>query len=310
MESSSYDPFEDSIDSSSAVPTPADSPLPPQNVQDSTEPARIEMETTTVISHDDSTSDISMSADSDDEEDQEPDSSTGQTIARQQDLEESTILGTNDQGLEPSKKRKFAESTGSHSPAKDEDAHEDRKRPKPYGSVCRYRTASDILNQDKSLLPAEIWHHIFTFCAPKTLGLLLQVNRSFNAYLDPSSVGASIDPLSKSVLQILTPDAIWRASRRLYCHPSMPLPLQSKSELDMWKIACGSSCQFCGKKNDSDPIIPSDQWYPGPGEKGVIPVWSFGIRSCGPCLQVQSIKVGPILVEFGWCENTDEMVGN
>ncbi len=291
METSSYDPFEDSTDSSSAVPTPADSPLPAQNDPRSADPARTEMEATTVVDHDDSTSDISMSADSDDEEDQTPDFSTGQMVADPQDLKESAHLDTSDQGLEPGKKRKFSESTEPHSQAEDEDTHGDRKRVKPVDSACQYRTASDILTQDKSLLPAEIWHHIFTFCAPKTLGLLLQVNRSFNAYLDASSVGASIDPLSISVLQILTPDAIWRASRRLYC-PSIPLPLQSKSELDMWQIACGSSCQFCGKRNESDNTVSSDQWHPGPGEKGVIPVWSFGVRSCGPCLQVQSIKVG------------------
>ncbi|XXG99088.1 ARP2/3 actin-organizing complex subunit Sop2 [Hypoxylon texense] len=40
---------------------------------------------------------------------------------------------------------------------------------------------------DKSLLPAEIWHRIFTFTPPRTLGNLLCVNKLFNAYLIPQS---------------------------------------------------------------------------------------------------------------------------
>jgi hypothetical protein len=60
----------------------------------------------------------------------------------------------------------------------------------------------------------------------------------------------------------------------------------------MWKLACSFSCQFCGKKQQPNPQPPIDQWHPGPGENGNVPIWSFGVRTCGPCLQERSSKVG------------------
>lgn len=242
----------------------------------------------TSIDDGDSASDVSMSAETDDEDDELPQATTIYVNSDIRIPEQSVSLVEKEPPSATSNKRKHSE------PMEDTADHHiingipQGKRLKPDGLNEKYKNSEGHLRQDKSLLPAEIWHHIFTFIPPRTLGLLLRVNKSFNAYLDPSSPDHSITPLSKSTAQILKPDAIWRASRRLFW-PGMPVPLQGKSELDMWKLACAFSCQFCGKKQ---PIqaMSSDKWHPGPGENGIIPIWSFGVTTCGPCLQSRSLK--------------------
>ena len=150
--------------------------------------------------------------------------------------------------------------------------------------------ANGPLSKARSLLPAEIWHHIFTFCSPRVLGQVLRVNKSFHSYIGFSS-NTSILAQPKSSLKPLQADEIWRASRKRFL-PGAPGPLSKCSELDMWRLACGSLCQFCNRKHEVDQRIPKDQWHPGPGEKGVSPIWYFGIRACGPCLKGNSLKVG------------------
>ena len=68
---------------------------------------------------------------------------------------------------------------------------------------------------DLSFLPAEVWHHIFTFVHPTTLGKLLQVNTVFNSYLDPSSTPrwSSRRPGCASGLP---PDSLWQGSSRRF----------------------------------------------------------------------------------------------
>jgi hypothetical protein len=134
-----------------------------------------------------------------------------------------------------------------------------RKRLKPDDGLQSHWTPEGYLRKDKSLLPPEIWSHIFTFCVPRVLGLLLPVNKAFHAYLDPSASGNSHEPLSRSVLKILTPETIWRASRHLHL-PGTPGPLAGRTELDMWKLACGTFANFAGRK---DKQIPHSQWTNG-----------------------------------------------
>ncbi|KAI1373601.1 hypothetical protein F4677DRAFT_211621 [Hypoxylon crocopeplum] len=142
------------------------------------------------------------------------------------------------------------------------------------------------LLSDIPLLPAEIWHHIFTFTPPGTLGNLLRTNKLFNAYLDPSSRYQCKYPPSPSrtSLSLLKPDTIWQLSRRRFWH-RMPAPLQHNTELDMWRLACGIKCQFCGKANPVSPTSPGDQ-----RRHAAHPVWAFALRSCGPCLVKNTIK--------------------
>lgn len=254
--------------------------------------------TISIVENDDSDSDVSMSADSDDGDGDSLDSPALQ-------LDSDTKLPEPTHGAilqssqpETSRKRKYSESRES-----DSNGHigntkvleEMRKRLKPDEIQDHWRRDGK-LHLNRSVLPAEIWHHIFTFTPPKTLGNLLQVNKSFNTYLDPSS-DSSIVPFSKSSVQVLKADAIWRASRYHFKH-TIPGPLVGQTELDMWKISCSTTCQFCSKKNPSVNVGQSDPWHPGPGENGVIPVWSFAVRSCGLCLLQYAIKVQSISLVY------------
>ncbi|KAI8956793.1 hypothetical protein F5Y11DRAFT_133057 [Daldinia sp. FL1419] len=138
---------------------------------------------------------------------------------------------------------------------------------------------------DKSLLPAEIWHRIFTFTPPRALGNLLRVNKLFNVYLDPSSTYQCKFPssLSQSSPRLSKPDAIWQLSRRRFW-PRMPTPLQQKTELDMWRLACGRRCQFCGKFCSS-----LASFYKQSNHRNQ-PIWPFALRSCESCLEEKATK--------------------
>lgn len=154
-------------------------------------------------------------------------------------------------------------------------------------------SASHPSGRDGSFLPAEIWHRIFTFCPPRSLGNLLLTNKLFNSYLDPASTMGCPPPQnhSKSVFPALKPKAIWQASRRLFW-PNMPTPLQDKTELDMWCLACSRTCQYCGKRA-AQPVSSSitNPQQSSPGEDGVSTIWCFAATTCWACLTQHSVKV-------------------
>jgi hypothetical protein len=282
-------------DSSSADSTSADS-SPTQALGDfQAVPA---MEEISIIHNDDSASDVSMSTDSEDDDDDEVHLSTTSISAIPAIRDEALPASLDDVKLdtEASKKRKYSGlAETQNGEMSNSTIDEIRKRLKPDDGLQPHRTPEGYLRKDKSLLPPEIWSHIFTFCVPRVLGHLLPVNKAFHAYLDPSASGNSHEPLSRSALKILTPETIWRASRHLHL-PGTPGPLAGRTELDMWKLACGTLCQFCGKKRQTNSTLPMVQWHPGPGENGVIPVWPFGILACGSCIQIRSTKVGSFII--------------
>lgn len=151
--------------------------------------------------------------------------------------------------------------------------------------------------KDKSVLPPEVWHHIFTFCPPKTLGNLLSVNKLFHDYLAPSPCSRCEHPRSRPevkggrpILSPLKPNSIWKASRRLFW-PNMPAPLRSMSEWKMWRLICSTRCQECGRSDTRDPASSTASTQAGPGLDGVSVVWPLGIRVCGPCLLEKTVKV-------------------
>ncbi|KAK4161959.1 hypothetical protein QBC43DRAFT_216506 [Cladorrhinum sp. PSN259] len=163
--------------------------------------------------------------------------------------------------------------------------------------------AKDVSNgvtKDLSLLAPQIWHHIFTFCPPKSLGNLLTISKLFNYYLDPAStvspeVPSTTPSKSDALTAPLKPNDIWRASRRLFW-PNMPTPLKSKTELDMWWLACSNKCQFCDKSDNRDRSLAFDARHPGPGSEGVAALWAFSARMCAPCLLDKSIKEVDLLI--------------
>jgi hypothetical protein len=245
---------------------------------------------------DDDASDVSMSAETDDSDEDSQGRATSRIIFQQHTAEHSL---PGQVPVDASRKRKlsFGQSSNLDAQSWGTNQAQGHKRAKLDlgidSALASYWTKDGHLPVDRSRLPAEIWHHIFTFTPPRALGRLLQVNKVFRAYLDPSSSDNPqvLPSLSRSVALFREPEAIWQASRRLF-RPGMPSPLQGLSDLDMWKLAGNPSCQFCDRKDQSPSSIQEDQWHSGPGQTGVSPIWPFAIRSCGPCLLQRSIKVG------------------
>ncbi|OAQ91526.1 F-box-like domain-containing protein [Purpureocillium lilacinum] len=158
------------------------------------------------------------------------------------------------------------------------------------GLALRAEAPPDVAHH----LPAEIWHRVFTFLPPKSLGSLLRVNKLFRGYLGPRSGGevnmAPAHTARSPALSPMKPDAIWRASRRFFW-PQMPGPLQGKSEVDMWRLCCARSCQLCGFRDTcGDAAKAQDQWHRGPGAKGVVPVFPLSMALCGSCLVERTVK--------------------
>lgn len=142
-----------------------------------------------------------------------------------------------------------------------------------------------------SAFPAALWQYIFCFVPPVFLGHLLFVNRAFKSYLTP---GAEIQEMAipaRSIVQPLTAEAVWVASRRHFA-PGLPRPIHGLQELDMWRLLVGRKCQRCGYVGDTVSGTHSENpWESGPGAFGVRVVWPFGMRCCGSCLQHISMKV-------------------
>ncbi|KAI6627125.1 hypothetical protein MCOR14_008760 [Pyricularia oryzae] len=198
---------------------------------------------------------------------------------------------------QPSRKRKTDDRQGDGEPKPDDKAGAEtaaeRSKKVKLDSITGMPVPAvkQTLPLDRSLLPVEIWHYIFTFCPPKTLGNLMGVNKLFHSYLDPSLCTPSISresPTTPGPAVVLKPDSLWKASRRAFW-PCMPAPLKSMSELDMWKLACSSACHHCGKRaGDADHATAESS--PGPGMDRVAVVWPFATRTCGPCLVKNSVK--------------------
>lgn len=234
------------------------------------------------IDHDDdSASDVSMAQESDDDESDgdPPATSLAASSDSQQDdqpLQNNHEVGEAG-GLGPSRKRKSLADVPDAQTLPD---HEQVKKVKTQ-------------QPGHLTLPAELWHHVFTFCPPRTLGSLLLVNRLFHSYLHPLSTirrDQTNSPLPAGALARLQPNSIWQASRRRFW-PSMPSPLQDQTELYMWQLSCATSCQFCGKPTPAQHRDSKEPWQLGPGKEGVAVVWAFAARSCGLCLLSNSIKV-------------------
>lgn len=238
------------------------------NAQDSPRDARDEQD-------DDSASDVSMAPETDDEADPDPPNPPSQDNQPDSPVPDPKSSPSYDHDVVDNNATKKRKSFADHSLESVKKVKRDQK---------------DNIRSifDKPALPAEIWHHIFTFCPPRTLGKLLLVNRHFHSYLDSSSTIRCDppSPLSSGTLSLVKPNFIWQASRRRFW-PTMPTPLQGKTELDMWRFSC-ATCQHCNKPSTAQK---KDHAEPGPGKDGISIIWAFATRSCGPCLLGNSKKV-------------------
>ncbi|KAG9253599.1 uncharacterized protein F5Z01DRAFT_675007 [Emericellopsis atlantica] len=89
------------------------------------------------------------------------------------------------------------------------------------------------------------------------------------------------------VVEPLAANDIWKASRCLYW-PALPSPLESKTELEMWRLIANRGCQFCNCEERS--AVPKTTWHTGPGTSGAAPIFPFSSRACGACLESLCVK--------------------
>lgn len=244
--------------------------------------------------HADSDSDISMSTESDDEG-AEADDQTAKDVSNSSTFVPGVTQPSSTSLAQTSnipRKRKMSDALLETTKSKSNGLAESHKKLKEVASPS---TLTPLVPKDWSLLPAEIWHRVLSYTPPRTLGLLLSVNKLFNAYLDPSS-GTRFLALPKSSTPVLSQDAIWRSSRILHL-PQVPHPLHGKSELYMWQLACGRSCQICGKQQSGEAVPVPNPWHAGPGNVSTASIWAFAVRTCGSCLRRKTVKVRTLALD-------------
>lgn len=145
--------------------------------------------------------------------------------------------------------------------------------------------------QPIAYLPEEVWQYIFTFLSPQSLGRLMCVDKFFHDLISPSSLMPPIRSSVQSRLKPIEKQRLWTMSRQAI-FPSMPRPLSSCSELDMWKLLRGRRCQICGIKSSEAPRSATmTPWNAGPSVDQPRLIWPFALRSCGRCLISQIQKV-------------------
>lgn len=139
-------------------------------------------------------------------------------------------------------------------------------------------------------LPCELWQQIFLYLSPAMLCRLLRVSKTSNAYL--TRIKAQPMPKKEQPrVRVLDSESIWVNARKIY-FPNMPRPLARFNEVQMLQLLGGKSCQFCARLP-----VPSSATTPfnaGPGADGLRVVWPFGIRSCGLCLERNTVKVSSV----------------
>lgn len=166
--------------------------------------------------------------------------------------------------------------------------------------VDRDRTASldniKDLEQSMHSISVPLWQKILSFIPPTSLGKILRTSHLFHALLNPQGPQEiAFQMFFHGKSGFIPSEAIWQASRTRFA-PGIPKPLKSKSELEMWQLIRGQTCQVCQQAkafiNAQDITNP---WSSGPGDNGVRIVWLCGIRICGICLTQRCQQVWSLL---------------
>lgn len=139
-------------------------------------------------------------------------------------------------------------------------------------------------------LPPELWQHLFTFLSPANLAHCLRVCRKFNILLTTTKAQPLVKK-NQNRPRMIESEAIWTQARKAY-FSQLPRPLLGFSELQMLQLIATRECQFCHRI--PVPAPASTPFNAGPGPDGVRVIWPFGIRTCGSCLQNNTLTVGHV----------------
>lgn len=140
-------------------------------------------------------------------------------------------------------------------------------------------------------LPVELWQQIFLHLSPIDLARCVRVCRTLKTYLTESKASPATNKAEAkdfSKVRVFDSEAIWAHSRKTL-HPNMPRPLSRLTELQMLQLIGNKMCQFCGRAPSQ--LHPTSPFNCGPGAEGVRVFWPFGIRSCGKCIEDNTLKV-------------------
>lgn len=190
---------------------------------------------------------------------------------------------------QPSSKRKLGEddSNANESP---QISAEGAKRPRLSPSTPVEGVAPSM----KPLgLPVELWQRIFLHLSPTTLARCVRVCRTLKQYLTEPKADPTASKVQARSLPArrLDSETVWAQARKAF-YPGLPRPLVRLTELQMLQLIGNTSCQFCGNPPSPPPPPATNAYNCGPGSHGVCVIWPFGVRSCGTCIQSNSLKVG------------------
>jgi hypothetical protein len=137
-------------------------------------------------------------------------------------------------------------------------------------------------------LPPEIWQQVFTHLTPAILSRCLRVCKLFNICLTQMKAAPPASKKGVTHARAMDSEAIW-AQLRKTTYTSLPRPLVGFSELQMFQLIGGNTCQSCGKPHVKHPV--NNAFSAGPGETGVRVIFPFHLRLCGSCFTNDSLTV-------------------
>ena len=165
---------------------------------------------------------------------------------------------------------------------------EGAKRPKLSAESSEEVGGSAVTALD---LPVAIWQQVFLYLSPANLARCIRVCRTLRSHLVETKAASTTnkaDAKDFSKVRVFDSETIWAHSRKLL-HPNMPRPLARLTELQMLQLIGNTQCQFCGRP--PVPLHPTTPFNCGPGAEGVRVFWPFGVRSCGRCIEENTLKV-------------------
>jgi len=137
-------------------------------------------------------------------------------------------------------------------------------------------------------LPPELWQQVFTHLSPAILSRCLRVCKLFNVCLTQMKAGPPASKKGATLARAMESEAIWSQLRKT-SYPSLPRPLVGFSELRMFQLIGGNTCQSCGKLHVKHPV--NNAFSAGPGETGVRVIFPFHLRLCGSCFTNDALTV-------------------
>lgn len=140
-------------------------------------------------------------------------------------------------------------------------------------------------NAHKARLPVQLLQQVFLHLSPVMLSRCVCVDSAMKHALTEAQ---ALPKEKTSVYRVMDSEAIWTHSRKVFA-ANLPKPLPHCTELEMLQLVGGKTCQFCARDAVSAPA--TTPFNAGPGPDGVRVIWPFAIRTCGRCLDINTLKV-------------------